>query len=235
MATIADGAAMGLSHDRRTDGFAGLIGTGDRERPVQKRQDILRPGEATPFGHLLIAGYACRYRVLGNGRRQITALLVPGDICDLHAALKGWADYAVSALTPCTVSEFPVAQFANGSGVSPEWAASLLRVACRDEAIAREWIVSLGRRNAVERLSHLFCELRVRLGAVGLATEDAYAVTFGQTEFADALGLSTVHVNRALQELRKAGLIRLAGGMLTILDRPALERLAQFDPAYLHG
>ncbi|GJE62158.1 Crp/Fnr family transcriptional regulator [Methylobacterium trifolii] len=213
-------------------GEAGIVLAAiERQRMVPARTDLLRQGETPAVAHILLTGHTCRFRTLRDGRRQILAILVPGDLCDLEAVLGARADYGVSALTACTVGEIPCRRLADDTDAAMR--AALWRHLLQDAAIAREWLVGMGRRNAQERLAHLFCELRVRLEAVGLAGTDFYETRITQVELADALGLTSVHVNRTLQELREAGLIRLANGRLTILDVPALERLAGFDPAYL--
>lgn len=217
------------------DGIGTLAAIKVRERSIERGQDILHPGEVPGGVHVLIAGHTCRYRMLRDGRRQITAILVPGDMCDLEAALRGRADYAVGALTRCMVAQLPAELISNGAPMSPELSAALLTRLRRDEAIAREWIVNLGCRSTIERMAHLFCELRTRLAAVGLASEDSYELRITQNELADALGITSVHVNRALKKLRDGDLITLKGGIVVMPDRPALERLAQFDPTYLQA
>lgn len=202
-----------------------------RERLVPKQNEVLVPGATPDVAHLLLAGHTCRYRMLQDGRRQITAILVPGDTCDLEALLAGRSSYAVSTLTRCTLGEIPLSRFA--STHDPVLAAALQRRLRRDEAIAREWIVSLGRRDGIERTAHLLCELRWRLAEVGQATDDSYELRITQHDLADALGLTSVHVNRVLMNLRAERLIHLKGGRLTIIDRTRLKHLAQFDPAYL--
>lgn len=202
-----------------------------RERSVPKQSEILVPGDTPDIAHLLLAGHTCRYRMLQDGRRQITAILVPGDICDLEALLAGRSSYAVSTLTRCTIGEIPVSRYA--ATHDPALAHALQRRLRRDEAIAREWIVSLGRRDGIERTAHLLCELRWRLAEIGQATADSCDLRITQHDLADALGLTSVHVNRVLMNLRSERLIHLKGGRLTIIDRPRLKHLAQFDPAYL--
>ena len=213
------------------ESFARQHGLPMRERAVPKQHDLLPPDAEPKTVHLLLAGLACRYRMLRDGRRQITAILVPGDLCDPVAILASRSDYAVTTLTRCTVGEIPLARFSlrDDRGL----ATALGRRLSRDEAIARAWIVSLGRRIGVERVAHLFCELRWRLAAVGFASEDSFDLRVTQNDLADALGLTPVHVNRVLKCLRDGEFIHLKSGQLTLLDRPRLERLAQFDPAYL--
>jgi CRP-like cAMP-binding protein len=209
------------------DDFDGAM----RERSVPKQSEVFAPGDTPDVVHLLLAGHTCRYRMLQDGRRQITAILVPGDICNLEALLAGRSSYAVSTLTRCTLGEIPLSQFA--APHDPVLAASLQRRLRRDEAIAREWIVSLGRRDGIERTAHLICELRWRLAEIGQATDDSYELRITQHDLADALGLTSVHMNRVLMTLRAERLIHLKGGRLTIIDGVRLKHLAQFDPAYL--
>ena len=204
-----------------------------RERLVGPRHDILRQGEEPQIAHVLLDGHSCRYRMLSDGRRQITAVLIPGDVCDLQAILRGRADFNVGTLTACTFGEIPAEGLSPLDEVEPETRDALVRQLLRDEAIAREWLVGLGRRTALERVAHLFCELWLRLCGVGLARDNGYDLKIRQGELADALGLSTVHVNRVLQNLRRTGLIRWAEGSLAIGDFSALARLAEFEPSYL--
>lgn len=204
-----------------------------RERSVPHRHELLRHGEVPQVAHVLLGGHTCRYQLLRNGLRQITAILVPGDLCDVEAVLRGRADYGVAALTPCTVGEIPVGTLQDPDETGPDITRALWQRVLRDEAIAREWLVNIGRRPALERVAHLFCELRDRLAAVGLTNGDSYDMRLTQAELADALGLTGVHINRTVRALRTSGLIRTDGTRLTILDRPGLEALAGFDPAYL--
>lgn len=215
------------------DGTEALLGAVVRKKSVTHSSDVLRHGDVPRIAHLLLHGHTYRYRVVGDGRRQITAILVPGDICDLEAVMRGRADYSVGALTDCVLGEIPAEKVANPNLDDPKMMRALLRRLLRDEAISREWLVGMGCRSAIERMAHLFCELRVRMEAVGLSNDAQFDMRFSQGELADVLGLSTVHVNRTSQELRRSGLIRISGGTLKILDVPALERLAGFDPAYL--
>ena len=217
----------------RLDGAEPLLKAVVRERVVGVRQDVVRQGEIPEMAHVLLEGHTCRYRMLSDGRRQITAVLVPGDVCDLEAVMRGRADYSVAALTTCTLGEIPADRVSNPVGLDPEMTQALWRRLLRDEAISREWLVSMGKRTALERLAHIFCELAVRLKEVGLARDDSFDFQITQAELADVLGLSCVHINRTLQELRRTELVEMTRGRLSILDFPALASLAGFDPTYL--
>ena len=203
------------------------------ERAVDARSDILLQGDVPTVAHVLLEGHTYRYRLLADGRRQITAVLMPGDVCDLEAVMRGRADYSVGALTNCVLGEIPANKVANPAIAAPEMARALWRRLLRDEAISREWLVGMGCRTALERVAHVLCEFRVRFEMIGLAKGNAFKMRLTQAELGDVLGLSTVHVNRILQDLRKSKLIELSAGTLSILDVPALEIVAGFDSAYL--
>ena len=207
---------------------------GQAVRRVAAHQDLLRIGEKADSLKLVLEGFACRYKILPDGRRQIMAYLLPGDICDLHVTILGAMDHNIGTLTNCMVLDVDNAQIeqlmrANHSIARAFWWGTLV-----DEATLREWLVNIGQRTAIERLAHLFCELLVRLRVVGLTNGDGYDMPLTQQELGDTLGLSTVHVNRVLQELRASGVIELRNKHLTIHDLPALATLGQFNPLYLH-
>lgn len=206
-----------------------------RKKAVGPRHDILNQGDAPQVAHLLIAGHIFRYRLLSNGRRQITAILVPGDVCDLEAVIRGRADYGVAALTDCSLAEIPRERIVEPSLGDSALLRTLMRRQLRDEAITREWLVGLGQRSAVERLGHLFCELWVRLDAVGLASADSFEMRITQGELAEATGITSVHLSRVLRQMRGAGLIRLSDGTLTILNWAELERMSGFEAGYLQA
>ena len=206
-----------------------------REVVLGPRESVVRQGDVPRSAHVLLEGQTCRYRLLANGRRQITAILVPGDVCDLEAAMRSRADYFVETLAPSVLGEIPLARLDPSDDADPETRRALWRHLLRDEAIAREWMVGLGRRSAKERIAHLFCELRERLRMSGLGAGDCYDLHLTQADLADVLGLSTVHVNRSLKELRQDGLAEVRRGALHVADPAALAKLAGFDPAYLEA
>lgn len=210
-----------------------LLRTVVRRRAVKSRSQVLREGDKPRVAHVLLHGHTFRYRMLVDGRRQITAILVPGDVCDLEAVMRGRADYSVGALTDCILGEIPAERIADPTTHDPEMTRALWRRSLRDQAISREWLVNMGRRDALEKISNLICELRFRLASVGLASDIAFQLHLTQSELADVLGLSCVHINRVLQQLRRSGLIQLSDGTLTVLDVALLEAVAGFDPIYL--
>ena len=204
-----------------------------RVREVRADEDIIREGDRPLESSLLLDGFAARYKVLSNGRRQITALHVLGDFVDLHSFLLKTMDHGVLALTPCRVGLVPHAAVEKITEEHPHLARLLWLGTLIDGAIHREWLTAMGRRSATAHMAHLVCELFVRLGAVGRVQNSTIQLPITQSELGDTLGLSTVHVNRVLQELRKDGLIRTRGNELTVLDWERLQALAEFTPIYL--
>lgn len=201
---------------------------------IPARTNLIREGDPTGGVFLMMEGMACRYRQLSSGRRQITAFMLAGDFCDLDVALLSRMDHAIMTLTPARVTRIPRQAVLDLTRRHDNIATALRKTTLVDEATLREWLVNIGSRPALERIAHLFCELQVRLQVVGLATEDRYELPITQIDLADTTGLSSVHVNRTLQELRRRGLITLAGRALTILDPAELRRLADFRADYLH-
>ena len=197
------------------------------------QSNVLGQGDSPKVAHVLLEGYACRHLTLRDGRRQIAAVLVPGDACDLDAVMHGQADYGVNTLTKCVLGRIPANLMMDERGAAAQMTQAILRRLLRDQRITRELTVSLGRRSAVERLAHLFCELWVRMQAVGLARGDGFELRMTQSEMADMLGLSTIHTIRSLKQIRESGLAHFKAGNLTIFDHAGLEKLAKFDPAYL--
>jgi len=202
-------------------------------RAIEGKQDLVKERASTGVVHLLLEGWACRYKLTGNGSRQIPTLLLPGDICDIDAILFDRLDYGVATLTPCRVAVLPRARVLELSARYPRIGAALWWLTMVENSTLTEWVLCLGRRSADQHLAHLFCELLVRLAAVGMAENNGYALPLTQEQLADALGLTSVHVNRTLQQLRKAGLVELDRGRLRILEWEAIKRRAGFDPAYL--
>ncbi|WP_419816662.1 Crp/Fnr family transcriptional regulator [Glacieibacterium sp.] len=207
---------------------------GGRQRRLQARDDIIREGDRPEDMNLLLTGWACRYKTLEDGRRQITSFFLPGDICDLNVFYLRMMDHSIGALTGITYAEVPRATYERVSGRHPRILQALTWDTLVAMAVQREWTVNIGQRSAYERIGHLFCELFYRLRAVGLTDGDSCDLPFTQIDLADATGLTPVHVNRTLQELRANGLIRLDRRTLTLPDLAALKRDALFDPTYLH-
>ncbi len=206
----------------------------ERVKAVAPRDDIIREGDRPNNLYVILAGWGCRYKTLEDGRRQIVAFLLPGDMCDLNIFLLRQMDHSIRALTPVTCAEIDPDALTALTLEYPRIARALWWDTLMTAAIQREWNVSLGQRTASERLAHLFCELFFRLRAVGLADGNTCELPLTQADLGDASGLSAVHVNRTLQELRAANLIGLRGKTLTIPNLQALESSALFNSNYLH-
>jgi CRP-like cAMP-binding protein len=200
---------------------------------VAMRRDLVRQGEDPNHVHLILEGWACRYQQLENGNRQITAFLLPGDFCDTHITLFSQMDHSIGTVTECKVariSRATIDELTARPGIARAfWWAGLV-----DEAVLRAWIVNLGSRNGPNRLAHLLCEIYARLANVGRASNDELILPLTQEELGDALGQTSVHVNRSLRKLAEAKFIAYNRHSLQILDFPALKTMAGFDPSYLH-
>ena len=196
-------------------------------------EDITRGSEPGTIA-LLLTGFAYRSKLLSDGRRQINGLFVPGDLCGhISACLSPGLDHVVRSLSPSLVASISASTLDSLMEEKPRIARALWINTVTDDAILREWVVSLGRRTAYERMAHLFCEIFLRLRAVGLVDGLSCDLPLTQMDLGDLLGLSTVHVNRVLQQLRRDDLIVLKGAHLTVRDMAVLGRAADLDPGYL--
>ena len=203
-----------------------------RQRPA--RRDIIQEGDRPLHVNLILEGWACRYKLLNDGRRQIVALFLPGDMCDLHVYVLRQMDHSIGTITPVTYAEIPRTAFEETVEGRPRIMQAMWWDTLVTAAIQREWTTDIGQRSAVERLAHLLLELFYRLEAVGLTRGNECDLPLVQADLADAMGLTAVHANRMLQELRSSNLISLSGKRLIILDRQRLAQVAQFNPNYLH-
>ncbi len=198
------------------------------------RHDIAREGENPTVVRLLVSGWACRYKDLPDGRRQIVGFFLPGDFCDLNVYILRELDHSIGALTGVRYYEIQPQQFQAVIEERPHLLRALLWHEMVSSGIQREWLLSIGQRSPIERLAHLFIELYYRLQAVGLATGLSFDLPVTQNHLAEANGLSLVHLNRTLQEMRREGLIELADRQLRIADLDQLKKVAMFNSNYLH-
>jgi CRP-like cAMP-binding protein len=222
------------SHDAVSDTEKVLLRTIIvRERRFAVGEDLVSEGTRPTYSTLLIDGFAARYRILGDGKRQITALHIAGDFVDLHAFPLKTMDHGIVALSPCLVA------FANHSDLKAitERAPHLTRLLWLDTLIDgsmhREWIVAMGRRSKKSHLAHLVCELFVRLQVVQRTDGLSFRFPLSQIELADVLGISVVHLNKTLQALRRQKLLTWVNYIVTILDWEGLQEFAEFEPTYL--
>ena len=213
---------------------AALLAMPMQVETLRADQDIVREGDRPTRSCLLLDGYAATYKTTPAGKRQIVAFHIAGDIPDLQSAQLDTLDTSLGTLTPAKVA-FVRHEVINAVCERHfRIARAFWRQTLIDAAIFREWVVNVGRREALNALAHVMCEFVIRMRAMGFADGAECELPMTQAELGDALGISTVHVNRTLQELRAAGLIRLQGARLTVLDWEGLKEVGEFDPTYLH-
>jgi len=203
-------------------------------RTVPRSQNLVREGERVDRVHLILSGWAARYKLLPDGSRQITALLLPGDLCDLRCSMLARMNDGIVALTSISVAFIVPEAIRQLERTHPRIANALSWHELVEQGTSRAWIVNMGRRHALERVAHLLSELSTRLTWLTEIPGQPLHFPLTQEEIADALGLTAVHVNRVLHELRQRGLITSRRGGLTIVDLPTLKRMAGFNDNYLH-
>lgn len=219
-----------LSKDDR----AAIAQVGATTREVAPRRDIAREGEKPRAVPLMVQGWACRYKTLPDGRRQIVGFFVPGDFCDLNVYILKEMDHSIAAITRVRIADIDRDDMDALTEGRPRVTQALWWHELVNQAIQREWTLNVGQRTAYERIAHLLVEMFLRLRAVGLTQDDGCDFPVTQTDIADATGLTAVHVNRTLQELRRDELIELAHKRLRIPDLQRLMDVAMFNPNYLH-
>jgi CRP-like cAMP-binding protein len=203
-------------------------------RDLRADQDIVRDGDRPSQCCLILEGFVCRYKLLLDGRRQILSFHVPGDIPDLQSLHLVVMDHSLGTLAPTRAAMIQHDALRNLIARHPRLGDVFWRESLIDAAVFREWMIGIGRRSAHARIAHLLCELFLRFKTVGLTRDQAFDLPVTQIELGDALGLSTVHVNRVLQELRGAELITMRAGTVSVRDWAGLKAAGEFDPAYLH-
>jgi CRP-like cAMP-binding protein len=197
---------------------------------------ILQEWQPATEALVLLAGMACHYKIVDSSRRQMTGILVPGDFCDYGFLSSSPTGQCVMSLGRAVVGRIDLDHLSAVAELYPNIIVAVMRAAAVDRATTRELAVSLGARDALQRLAHLLCELRFRLHTVRLVEpHDQFALPVTQAEIGDALGLSTVHVNRTIQQLRRLNLIAMVQGFVAILDMPGLAAIASFDSRYLQA
>jgi CRP-like cAMP-binding protein len=203
-------------------------------KTYRRGQQIIEEGQKVRDIHLVLTGLASREKFLPDGGRQIMAFLVPGDLCDVEVFVLEAMDHNIAALSETTCVVIPAQVIEDLLTESSRLTRALWWSTMTDSAILRERIIDHGSRDARERMAHLFYELLVRYRIVGETTDNALPFRMTQDDLGAATGISTVHVNRTLQELRSEGLIELQNKVLTVLDAEGLREVAQFNPNYLH-
>lgn len=201
---------------------------------VDARRDLISEGDRPRHVHLVLDGWGCRYKQLPDGKRQVVSMFLPGDFCDLNVYILNTMDHSIGAITRLKVATISPEEMTALTHDRPRITQALWWHELVTAAIQREWTLNIGQRSAYERLGHLLVELYIRLRTVGRAEDGRCDFPLTQNDLADATGLTAVHVNRTLQELRRDGLIELERKQLHILQMERLMDAAMFNPNYLH-
>ncbi|SIS91415.1 Crp/Fnr family transcriptional regulator [Paracoccus saliphilus] len=215
------------------DEFAALKQLHQRRRTFVAGRDMVHQGQSDQAAYILESGWVCSYKIMSDGARQIVDFQIPGDFLGLRSVLLQTSDHSIEPITDIQAVEVLVDDLLGAFAQTPRLAAAILWAASRDEAMVVEHLVGVGRRDANARMAHFLLELGARLALVGMGGKEGYACPLTQYHLADALGLSAVHVNRVLRQLREDGLVTFRDGQVTIHDYDRLVTLAEFDPAYL--
>jgi CRP-like cAMP-binding protein len=213
--------------------LAVLNGFHARRRRFPVGKDLVYEGQGNQNAYILAEGWACSYKLLPNGLRQIVDFQIPGDFLGLRSVLFRTADHNVEPLTVIEASEITAIDLNDAFAATPRLATAVLWATSRDEAMVVEHLVDIGRRDAAQRMAHFLLELGSRLKLVGMATNLGFDCPLSQYLLADALGLSAVHVNRVLRQLREEGLLTFQKGKVVFLDLAGLIAFADFDRQYL--
>lgn len=222
-----------------------LVDLSDEERdalaalPMQAteydaQQDVVTEHDRPSRCFAVLDGIAAAYKTTEEGRRQVVAYYVPGDMPDFQSLQLEVLDFSIGAVTPLRIGSVSHNAIKGMFGAYPRLMEAFWRATLIEGSLSREWMLNNGRREAYARLAHLFCELVLRLDRVGLVSNQSCEFHLTQYELADALGITSVHVNRVLKELRDSGMISLRNGRLTIHGWDALAKAGDFDPTYLH-
>lgn len=202
---------------------------------IGKHRAVITEGDAVSHCWVILSGYSVRYKIVGDGGRQILSIHMKGDLVDLQNALLGVADHGVQTLTESTMAKIPIEPLRQLGNARPTINEALWYDTLVDGAIHREWVANVGRRDAPTRVAHLLCEFALKLEAVSLGEQLDYELPMTQEQLADATGMTPVHVNRVLKALARDGLIeRVTSKSVLIGDWKRLAAAGDFDRAYLH-
>lgn len=204
-----------------------------RRRTFVAGRDLVHQGQSDQAAYILMSGWACSYKILQDGQRQIVDFQIPGDFLGLRSVLLHMSDHSIEPVTDIEVTEVHVSDLLGAFAQTPRLATAVLWAASRDEAMVVEHLVDIGRRDAAERMGHFLLELGSRLTLVGMGSKAGYDCPLTQYLLADAMGLSAVHVNRVLRQLREAGLVTFRDGHVAFDNYERLTEFADFDPTYL--
>ena len=202
-------------------------------RGIPARHTIAEKGEPVAYSTYLIEGIICRYMDDRNGARQLVAVHVPGDFVDLHGYPLKRLDHDVATISACKIATVSHGALDEIVATRPNLAKMLWFSTLLDAAMHREWIFRLGRLDAIARVGHFFCEIEAKLRAVDRSDGSTFRLPLTQADLGEACGITPVHMNRMLRELKERGLMTVRHGTVTMIDKPALIRLCEFDPSYL--
>lgn len=197
---------------------------------VQAGKELVHEGQTGHMAYILLSGWVSSYKLLPNGGRQIIGFPLPGDWIGLRSVLLRTADHSFSAFTDAVVSGIEASRMRRIVEETPRLGVAILLATSQDESMVVEHLVNLGRRSAIERTAHFFLELYERLQLIGLADDQRFECPLNQYVLADALGLSAIHVNRVLRQLRERALLTLKDHSVDIHDKHALMDLAGYEP-----
>ncbi len=206
-----------------------------RRRRFASGREMVRQGQRNRTVYILAEGWALSHILLSDGARQIVDVRIPGDFLGLGSMLFSKADQNVEPITPVEASGLQASDMISALTLTPNLARAMLWAASRDESLVAGRLASIGRRQAPERLAHFLLELGARLRLVGLGTEAGYDCPLTQYHLADLLGLSAVHVNRVLRDLRVQGLVTFQNGRVEFDDLQRLSDFADFDHDHMVG
>ncbi len=205
----------------------------ERRRTFVAGRDLVHQGQSAQAAYILLSGWVCSYKIQPDGTRQIVDFQVPGDFLGLRSVVLRTSDHSFEPIIDSEAVQVMASDLLKALADTPRLATAILWAASRDEAMVVEHLVGIGRRDADARMAHFLLELGSRLALVGMGTKEGYECPLTQYHLADALGLSAVHVNRVLRQLRESGLVTFRDGHVTFDDHARLAELAGFDPSYL--
>lgn len=221
-------------HELSADEEAALRDLGWLERRYQRGEVMVECGEDLEHSMLLLDGFAFRSKFAADGSMQIVETNLAGDFVDLQGFILRRLEHQISAASPCHVALAPHPELKRITDRFPRLTRVLWFQTLVDASIHREWMLVLGKKRSRARIAQFLCEMHARLRLVGRGSSSAYALPLSQSELANITGMTAVHLNRSLKELRDAGLVTFRNGQVDLHDLEGLKRLAQFDPHYLH-
>ena len=213
---------------------AALLALPHKRRTVPASTYLMREGEPATSCSVLVTGYAFRHKLAASGARQIVSIHIPGEALDFQGLHLDCVDHNVQTMTPADIAVIPMAAVRDLIAARPEVSRAVIRNLLVEASVSREWLLNVGRRNARERIAHLLCEFATRLDAQGLAGNGSYELPMTQEQIGDAVGLTSVHVNRSIRALEEEGLVKRQGRIVSFPDTSRLRHVADFSELYLH-